>query len=258
MIGTLLSGFGSPVVEAAKTLGGILTLAGRAVWSIRRADSRELWRAFYRMGVQSLPIVIATALFTGAIMVIQAALYMKQFEGLGTQGLLGWGACYVVFREIGPVLIGLMFNGRVGANNTAELGTMAVTEQIDALRALAIDPIGYLVVPRVVAMIICLVMLVVYGDICAILGGMVVGWALLGVGPSSFYNSVIQYITLEDFTMGIWKALTFGVTIALVSSYFGTTTGGGAVGVGRSVNASVVASALGLMILNFVVTSLLI
>jgi phospholipid/cholesterol/gamma-HCH transport system permease protein len=253
----VLAALGAPVVEAASTLGGILTLGGRILRSVRRADSRELWRAFYRMGVQSLPIIIMTALFTGAIMVIQAALYMKRFTGIGTQGLLGWGACYIVFREIGPVLIGLMFNGRVGANNTAELGTMAVTEQIDALRALAIDPIGYLVVPRIIAMVLCLFFLVIYGDICAIFGGMMVGWALLGVTPASFINSILQYITLEDFTMGLWKAVTFGLTIALVSSYFGTTTGGGAVGVGRSVNASVVASALGLMILNFVVTSIL-
>jgi phospholipid/cholesterol/gamma-HCH transport system permease protein len=252
-----LIGLGAPVVEAAQTLGGILTLAGRTLLSIRRADPRETWRAFYRMGVESLPIIIMTALFTGAIMVIQAALYMKRFDGLGTDGLLGWGACYIVFREIGPVLIGLMFNGRVGANNTAELGTMAVTEQIDALRALAIDPIGYLVVPRIAAMVTCLFLLVIYGDVCAIFGGMIVGWAVMGVTPSSFINSILQYITLDDFTMGLWKAITFGLTIALVSSYFGTTTGGGAVGVGRSVNASVVASALGLMILNFVVTSIL-
>jgi phospholipid/cholesterol/gamma-HCH transport system permease protein len=253
----LLFAFGAPVVDAAVILGGILTLGWRTLRAIFRADSRELWRAFYRMGVLSLPIIIMTALFTGAIMVIQAALYMKRFNGIGTQGLLGWGACYIVFREIGPVLIGLMFNGRVGANNTAELGTMVVTEQIDALRALAIDPIGYLVVPRIISIVVSLFLLVIYGDICAIFGGMMVGWMLLGVTPASFINSILQYITLEDFTMGIWKAITFGLTIALVSSYFGTTTGGGAVGVGRSVNASVVASALGLMILNFVVTSIL-
>src|SRR5262245_50279058 len=104
----LLGAFGAPVVEAASTLGGILVLGGRTLRSLRRADSRELWRAFYRMGVESMPIIILTALFTGAIMVIQAALYMKRFDGLGTGGLLGWGACYIVFREIGPVLIGLM------------------------------------------------------------------------------------------------------------------------------------------------------
>src|SRR5262249_37339075 len=160
----------------------------------------------------------------------------------------GWGATYVVFREIGPVLIGLMFNGRVGANNTADIGTMAVTEQIDALRALAIDPLGYLIAPRLFAMVICLMALIIYGNACAIFGGMVVSWALVGVTPDSFLNSVLRDITLADFGMGIWKGLAFGATIALVSSYFGSTTGGGAEGVGRSVNASVVASALGLMI----------
>jgi ABC transport permease subunit len=109
-------------------------------------DREELMRNLYKMGVKSVPIVVLTALFTGATMVVvQAAPIVERY---GAQGLLGWGAGFGILREVGPVLTALMISGRVGANNTAELGTMTVTEQIDALRALAIDPIAFLIVPR--------------------------------------------------------------------------------------------------------------
>ena len=113
-------------------------------------------RNMYKMGVQSLPIVVVTALFTGAIMVIQAAPIVKRY---GAQRLLGWGAGFGTLREIAPLLTALMISGRVGANNTAELGTMVVTEQIDALRALAIDPIASSIVPRFIAIVVTLFML---------------------------------------------------------------------------------------------------
>ena len=114
-------------------------------------DGTELRRNLYKMAVKSLPIVVVTALFTGAIMVIQAAPIVKQY---GAEGLLGWGAGFGTLREIAPLLTALMISGRVGANNTAELGTMVVTEQIDALRALAIDPIAFLILPRFLGIII--------------------------------------------------------------------------------------------------------
>src|SRR5206468_11589467 len=120
--------------------------------------------------------------FTGGIMVIQSGIFVRRFNAAG---LVGWGAGYAVFREVGPILIGLMFSGRVGANNTAELGTMTVTEQLDGLRALAIDPIRYLIVPRVVAMMIALFCLTLIGDAVAIGGGLLFGKLLLSVEFSS-------------------------------------------------------------------------
>src|SRR5690606_19673578 len=142
-------------------IGGLFVLTGTILtnllpwrWSF---DGPETWRSLYRVGVKSFPIVVDTAVLTGQIMVIHHALYIEQY---GAYGLLGWGAGYSILREVGPILIGLMFSGRVGANNTAELGTMKVTDQIDALRALAIDPIGYLVMPRFVAMIVMMFLLV--------------------------------------------------------------------------------------------------
>ena len=131
-------------------------------------DARETWRAFYKVGVQSYAIVIMTAMFTGAIMVIQAG---GTIQASRATSFVGWAAGFTVLSEIGPVLIGLMFSGRVGANNTAELGTMVVTEQVDALRTLAIDPMNYLAVPRFIAMIVMLFLLVALGDLFALIGG---------------------------------------------------------------------------------------
>jgi phospholipid/cholesterol/gamma-HCH transport system permease protein len=216
-----------------------------------RSDGPETWSNLYRVGVKSFPIVLVTAAFTGAIMVIQSGIYIQQY---GAEGLLGWGAGYSVLREVGPVMIGLMFSGRVGANNTAELGTMMVTEQIDALRALAIDPVSYLVVPRFIAMMVMLTLLVVVGDLTALVGGALTGHVLLDVDVQVFYESVVTLVTLEDFLSGVYKALSFGVAIAVISCHFGLTVRGGAVGVGRAVNNSVVASAIAIFVLDYFLT----
>ena len=246
---------GRQFLDWSKEVGGLFIMIGRvfansAPWKL---DKRQLWRNMYRVGVKSFPIVVVTALLAGAIMVIQSGLYIEQY---GAQGLLGWGAGYSVLREIGPIMIGLMFSGRVGANNTAELGTMQVTEQIDALRALAINPIQYLVVPRVFAMIVMMFMLVVVGDFVALLGGAITSDVLLGVDTELFFQSIVTYIKLEDFTHGLWKAVAFGFAIAIISCHFGMTTRGGAVGVGRAVNASVVGSAIAIFVLDYFITFL--
>jgi phospholipid/cholesterol/gamma-HCH transport system permease protein len=221
----------------------------------RTFDGSELQRNMYKMGVKSLPIVVVTALFTGAIMVIQAAPIVQQY---GAQGLLGWGAGFGTLREVGPLLTALMISGRVGANNTAELGTMVVTEQIDALRALAIDPIGFLIAPRFVAIVATLVLSTIYADVLALVGAAYTGQALLGVEPIVFYNGVTGgLLGIGDVFNGLTKALVYGVVIALSSCHFGLAVTGGAPGVGRAVNATVVASAAGIFILDYFVSFLL-
>lgn len=213
-------------------------------------DGPEIWRNMYRVGVQSFPIVVVTAVLVGAIMVIQSGLYIEQYQA---HGLLGWGAGYAILREVGPILIGLMFSGRVGANNTAELGTMKVTDQIDALRALAIDPVAYLVVPRFLSMILMMFLLVVVGNFTALVGGAITSQYLLGVDMMLFYQSVVTYVLLEDLWHGLFKSILFGVAIAVISCYFGLSTRGGAVGVGRAVNASVVGSAIAIFAIDYFV-----
>src|SRR5262249_685398 len=142
------------------------------------------------------------------------------------------------------------------ANNTAELGTMTVTEQLDGLRALAIDPVRYLVVPRVVAMMVMMVALTAIGDLVALVGASILAHLLLGIEWSTMYHSFADNLSPHDFLHGIWKSLVFGGAIAVSSCYFGVTVRGGAVGVGRAVNASVVAAAVSIMLLDFFMTYL--
>ncbi|MBC7173779.1 MAG: ABC transporter permease [Polyangiaceae bacterium] len=247
---------GATLISIAEQGGGIAIMAGQI---LRRLvppdiDRLEFFRNMYEMGVKAVHIVAATGMFTGAIMVIQAVPLVEQF---GAKQILGWSATFTTFREIGPLLIGLMFNGRVGANNTAELGTMVVTEQIDALRALAIDPITYLVVPRALSMIIMMTTLVIFGDVLALLGAMVTAYVLVDLHPLAFINSALPMLEFWDFEVGVIKASLFGVMIALTSCYFGLATTGGAPGVGRAVSKSVVASASGIYIADYLSTFIL-
>src|SRR5690349_12136590 len=172
-----------------------------------RLDGQEIWKNLYKMAVKSLPIVVVTALFTGAIMVIQAATIVKRY---GAQGLLGWGAGFGTLREIAPLLTALMISGRVGANNTAELGTMVVTEQVDALRALAIDPISFLVLPRFIAITATLFMMTLYADALALFGAAYTGQGLLSVSPVAFYHGITSgLLGFGDVANGLFKSVVF-------------------------------------------------
>lgn len=217
-----------------------------------QVDRAELVRCLYRMGIRSVPIVTVTALFVGGIMVIQAAPTVQRY---GVQGLLGWAAGFGTLREIAPLLTALMISGRVGANNTAELGTMTVTEQVDALRAMAIDPIGYLVTPRFFGIVITLFLSTILADALALIGASVAGKALLGVEPAVFYNGLTGgLLGVTDVLNGLVKSVVFGVAIALSSCHFGLATEGGAPGVGRAVNSAVVVSAAGIFVLDYLIS----
>jgi phospholipid/cholesterol/gamma-HCH transport system permease protein len=248
---------GAAFLGIAETVGGMGVLFGRIVARFfpPQIDGPELRRNLFKMAVKSLPIVVVTALFTGAIMVIQAAPIVKQY---GAEGLLGWGAGFGTLREIAPLLTALMISGRVGANNTAELGTMVVTEQIDALRALAIDPISFLILPRFIGIIATLFMMTLYADALALFGAAYSGKGLLQVEPQSFYNGLTAgLLNFGDVANGLIKSLVFGIVMALASCHFGLSTKGGAPGVGRAVNATVVASAAGVFVLDYLVSFLL-
>ncbi len=247
---------GRATFDVAAQVGGVTVLAARLIRRLfpPRIDGPELLRNLHKMGVRSLPIVGLTALFVGAIMVIQAGVLIRRY---GAEGLLGWGAGFATLREVGPILIALMFSGRVGANNTAELGTMTVTEQIDALSTLAIDPLSYLILPRVISMISMLFLLTVFGDALALLGAAYTGQALLGVSVATFWNGLIEVIRVWDLATGLIKATLFGGIIALSSCHYGLSVTGGAPGVGRAVNASVVASATGVFITDYFSTYVL-
>jgi phospholipid/cholesterol/gamma-HCH transport system permease protein len=246
---------GAGAVRVTQEVGGIIVLTGQVLRALvpPRIDGRELTKNLYKMGNRSVPIVVLTAFFAGGLMMLQSGPFVKK---LGATALAGWGAGYAVLREIGPILIGLMFSGRVGANNTAELATMTVTEQLDGLRALAIDPVRYLVVPRVIAMMVMLVALTVIGDLVALLGASLVGRVMLDINFSTMYYSFVDNLRPYDILHGVYKSVAFGAAIAMSSCYFGVTVRGGAVGVGRAVNAAVVAAAVSIMLLDFFLTYL--
>jgi phospholipid/cholesterol/gamma-HCH transport system permease protein len=252
----LIVATGRAALGIARDAGGIVLLLGQVLRALvpPSLDGRQLLQNLHKMGNRSVFIVALTAFFTGGLMAIQAGILVKRF---GATGLLGWAGGYAILREVGPVLIALMFSGRVGSNNTAELGTMTVTEQLDGLRALAIDPIRYLIVPRVVAMMIALFALTVFGDLIALLGATLFSMLLFDVEFATLYHSLINNLGPVDFVHGIIKAAAFGLIIALASCYFGITARGGAVGVGRAVNAAVVAAAVSILLMDFFLTYLL-
>jgi len=245
---------GAFFLETAQVVGGMGVMFGRILSRLVRLsfDKSELLKNMYKMGVKSVPIVVVTALFTGGIMVIQAAPLVVRY---GAHGLLGWGAGFGTLREIGPLLTALMISGRVGANNTAELGTMVVTEQIDALRALAIDPISFLIVPRFIGIVTTLFLATVFADALALAGAAYAGLGILGVEPAVFLNGLTSgLLGLGDVFHGLIKSVVFGMVIALASCQFGMATSGGAPGVGRAVNATVVVSAAGIFVLDYIVS----
>lgn len=248
-----ITALGARALAICREVGGITILTGQVARALAppRLDGRELVRSLYKMGNRSVPIVALTAFFAGGLMVVQSAPFVNR---LGATSLAGWAAGYAVLREIGPILIALMFSGRVGANNTAELGTMTVTEQLDGLRALAIDPIRYLIVPRVLAMLITLTALTIIGDLVALAGAAVVAKLVLNIEWQTMYYSFADNLTPHDFLHGVQKSAAFGAAIALSSCYFGVTVKGGAVGVGKAVNAAVVAAAVSIMLLDFFIT----
>ena len=252
--GGFLHRAGDGFLELASTVGGMGVLFGKILARIvtLRLDGAELMRALYKSGVKSVPIVIVTALFTGGIMVIQAAPLVERY---GAHGLLGWGAGFGTLREIAPLLTALMINGRVGANNTADLGTMVVTEQIDALRVLAIDPVSFLVAPRFVAIVTTLFLATIFADVLALLGAAYAGLGLLGVAPEVFYNGLTSgLLGVGDIVSGLVKSVIFGIVMGLASCQYGLGVKGGAPGVGRAVNATVVASAAGVFIVDYFVS----
>jgi len=246
---------GGLFLSSCRIVGGMCILQLRILRAMAPPDFDydETVRQFFKVGVRSIVVVVATALLTGAIMVIQSGNFVRS---TGATALVGWAAGTAILAEVGPVLIGLMFSGRVGANNTAELGAMKVTEQIDALRVLGIDPVRYLVVPRFLSMIVMLVLLTCIGDIFALTGGALTCRVILQIDMHVYWQSVIDSHLLDELVMGLVKAVAFGGGISVVSCYFGLSVEGGAEGVGRAVNNSVVTAAISIFVVNFLVSSI--
>lgn len=208
----------------------------------------DLIKQMDSIGVGSLPIILLTGFFTGGVLALQLYPTLAYYGGQSQTGRL---VSFTLIRELGPVLSALMVSGRIGSAISAELGSMVVSQQIDAMRALGTDPVRKLVTPRVIALILMLPLLTAAADIFGIIGGGVTASSIYGLDYNVFLNSVRNGVTIEDIIGGIIKPLFFGLVVGSVSCYKGLDTTGGTVGVGRSTTSAVVLSSITVIILDF-------
>lgn len=215
---------------------------------------RQLGKQLVSIGYYSLPVVGLTAIFTGMVLALQSYTGFSRFSA---EGAVATVVVLSMTRELGPVLAGLMVAGRVGAAMAAEIGTMRVTEQIDALTTLSTNPINYLVVPRIIAGIITLPFLVLIADIIGVMGGYLVGVYQLNFNSGNYVQQTVRYLESQDVISGLIKAACFGLVISLMGCYHGFYSGRGAQGVGKATTNAVVSSSILILLLNYILTALL-
>ena len=249
----MLTTLGRTALSLLQYLGELASLAYETCVSIVVAPVR--WRLVARqtveVGWRSQMVVIVTGAFTGAVLAAQAYF---QFSRLGMKSAVGSMVAVSMFRELAPVLTGLMVSGRVGAAVAAEIGTMKVTEQIDALRALGVHPTDYLVVPRVLALLVSMPLLVAECCAVSILAGYVLGVHVLGISGPYYVLNMMRYAGARDIKMAMTKGFVFGIVIVFIACHQGLNTKNGAVGVGRAPTEAVVIGSLAVLILNFFLT----
>lgn len=215
---------------------------------------KQIGAQLMKIGYFSLPVVGLTAIFTGMVLALQSYTGFSRFSA---EGAVATVVVLSMTRELGPVLAGLMVAGRVGAAMAAEIGTMRVTEQIDALTTLSTNPIQYLVVPRLVAGVVVMPLLVIVADIIGVLGGYLVGVYQLGFNSGNYLQKTIQYLEWQDVTSGLIKAAAFGLIISLMGCYHGYYSQRGAEGVGQATTKAVVGASILILCMNYALTAIL-
>ncbi len=235
----------------ALILLGSATLYIRTLWTPRAR--REITKQFYVTGVKSIGIITVVALFTGMILALQTGLTLRRF---GQEVNIGTAVTMAMIREMGPFMTGLIIAASVGAAIAAQLGTMAVSEEIAALKVMSINPNRFLVMPRLVALAVMMPILTVYTNLLGILGGGIVGATQLDVSFASYFDNATRYTGNKDLYVGLFKAFLFGVVIATIACYQGLKTTEGAVGVGRATRQTVILSFLFILIIGYMVTRL--
>jgi phospholipid/cholesterol/gamma-HCH transport system permease protein len=206
------------------------------------------------IGVNSISIIVLTGTFTGMVLAFQSYIGFHRFGG---EEFIGPVVALGLVRELGPVLAGLMVTGRAGSAIAAEIGTMQITEQVDALRTLGIDPFQYLVIPRIIASIIILPFLALFCSFLGVIGGFLVAVYALGLNPEQYQSGIREFLVLSDITGGLIKASCFGLILSVVGCYKGYTTMGGARGVGLSTTQAVVLGSIMILIANYFLTAAL-
>jgi phospholipid/cholesterol/gamma-HCH transport system permease protein len=250
-----VAALGRGTIGACRTAGDITLFALDGLSQIVRPPfyARMFLRAFIDIGFFSLPVVALTAIFTGMVLALQASTGLSRFSA---QSAIASLVVLSVTRELGPVLAGLMVSGRVGAAMAAEIGTMRVTDQIDALTTLATNPMKYLVAPRLLAGVLALPLLVLVADILGVLGGFIIGTLKLGFNPGTYLANTVQFMNTQDVVSGLVKAAVFGVLIVLMGCYHGYRSRGGAQGVGAATTSAVVSASVLILAFDYVLTEL--
>ena len=225
------------------------------LWALRPPyDVGEWFRQMVRVGVDSIPVVFLTTMFTGMVLALQTFI---GFQRVHAEQFVASVVALAMLRELAPVLVGLMVTGRVGSSMAAEIGTMRVTEQLDALKSLATDPMQYLFVPRVIAGIVMLPFLCILGDALGIYGGYLVGVKLMRTNPVIYKQNTFQFLQLTDVWSGLAKSAVFGLILTLTGCVRGYYATGGAEGVGRATTYAVVSASLIILLSDFFLTKLL-
>ena len=250
----------SPEVFAKQRITAIQdysVLSGRAVANLfsRPIYWADIFTQMDSIGVGSLPIVVLTGFFTGCVLALQSATSLQEFGAVSMTGNL---VALSMVKELGPVLTGLMVSGRNASGMASELGSMKVTEQIDAMRALGTDPVRKLVTPRLAATVFMLFFLTIMSDAVGIAGGALVSVALLGLNASSYFHNSYRALVYADVVQGLTKPLFSGFIIATVGCYFGMNTKGGTQGVGKATTQAVVVSSVFIIVVDFLVSRLMI
>jgi len=250
-----VSRVGATLLNAAETLGHDAILLGRSLMWCRSifAKAGEVARQMYICGVMSFPVVVMVGIFAGAVLALQAGLTLQVY---GIESAIGRIVAASMCREMGPIMTALILAGRVGSAMAAEIGTMRVSEEIDALEAMSIDPVRFLVMPRLVAMTIMAPVLTVFANIIGVIGGAVVGYYQIGVSYQKYFDEAYASLALVDINSGLIKAMVFGALIAIVGCGRGFRAQASAEGVGKATKDSVVISFILILVFNYFITSI--
>jgi len=235
--------------------GGVGLLTGRVLRSLVLPPKYVglIVREIETMGVRSLGVALTAAIFTGMVFALQSAVNMARF---GAENYVGPVTALAILRELGPVLTAILVGGKVASGITAELGSMKVTEQIDALRTLGVNYVKRLIVPRVLAALVVFPLLTVLADVIGVLGGMVIMFFERGADMYAYWNVTTYWVVPKDFLMGIGKSIFFGAIVTLIGCYNGLATEGGTEGLGRATTATVVHVTMGVIVSDFFLTKL--
>jgi phospholipid/cholesterol/gamma-HCH transport system permease protein len=215
---------------------------------------RQILQRIYFVGLRSMSVILLTGAFTGMVLGLQGMLMLQR---VGSEAFVGPLVAIALVRELGPVLAALMVTGRAGSALAAELGVMRITEQIDALTVMAINPMRFLVVPVLVAGLVALPLLAWVFDAVGIFGGYLVTVKLFGMAPGTYFGQIRAFLSVDDIWVGFWKALAFGLVITWVACYKGFHVGHGAEGVGRATTEAVVLASVIILVLDYVLGSVL-